>query len=100
LRNIALPCTLLVMAALSGVAAEPASGVILAWTPPDAGAPAVYDVFGDEQHIGSTEMTTYMAPGGFSRYAIRYTVDGVTHELQGFCLHYNDNPPKVGVAPC
>lgn len=88
-RRISL-LPLLILITLPSAPAEAAGAVVLAWAPVVATEPALYDVYGIHDgvatHLGSTTQTAYLAPSGFSAYAVKYTLDGVEREVGVLCV--------------
>lgn len=77
---------------------------LLTWTPFTTSPEASYNVYGVEgnEHVflGATNITTYLAPGGFSGYAVSVVVDGTEGQRVIVCIETLDQPPYVAVGLC
>lgn len=76
--------------------------VVLAWTPYDAsGEIPTYYVYGVTDgtpiHLGSTQLTTFVAPGGFPSYLVKAHTPAGEVEVSDVCIVYDPDGPSVAL---
>ena len=93
-----LPTLLLATLLLPSVQAD-AGPVLLAWAPATSALPGevLYEVYGVDgdglTHLGSTGQTTFVAPGGFDGYRVKYQEP--SGEKQVTCIIVDLSKPDV-----